>query len=123
MKIISALLCGFVPCFAVPPSAPTDPWTARDYALESVVVAEFAVDWKQSSDIHERYWNYECNPIMGRHPRQSTINQYFATTTLLHIFFADQLSGKWRTAWQATWIGVEAGVIGNNYKIGIHLTF
>lgn len=101
MKIISALLCGFVPCFAVPPSAPTDPWTARDYALESVVVAEFAVDWKQSSDI----------------------NQYFATTTLLHIFFADQLSGKWRTAWQATWIGVEAGVIGNNYKIGIHLTF
>ena len=107
------------------------PWTAQDYALEGTTIAALALDWRQTSNIHLdncirdnlEYHREELNPILGKHPSQQDINQYFAVSAAVHVLVAAQLSGRWRTAWQMTWIGLEVGTVERNYKLGIRLNF
>jgi hypothetical protein len=47
----------------------------------------------------------------------------FISSLVLHALIADQLHGKWRTAWQAAWIGLEVGTIQRNDALGIRLNF
>lgn len=109
----------------------SSPWTTQDYVLEGLTVTSLAVDWRQTSEIHKDCYQSgdtihvrtEENTLLGKHPQQSTINQYFLTSAFIHAVIADQLSGKWRMAWQMAWIGVEVGTVERNYKLGIRLNF
>jgi len=98
------------------------PWSPQDTILEGTTLAALACDWAQTSNIHRGDW-HEINSILGRHPEQSTINAYFLASAALHVVIADQLSGKWRTAWQCAWIGAEVTTVQRNYKLGIRLNF
>jgi len=100
------------------------PWNRQDVAMEGLFVASAIQDWGQTLDIQsDPFHLQEQNSIMGRHPTRATVNEYFATAILLHVMVANQLSGSWRTAWQMTWIGLEAGTIQRNYRLGIRLNF
>jgi hypothetical protein len=99
------------------------PWSTKDKVLEGAVVIATVVDWRQTQDIKNHPGLYEENPILGRHPSDKTINTYFASSILLHALVADQLQGKWRTAWQSTWIVVEIGTVQRNYALGVRLNF
>jgi hypothetical protein len=104
-----------------------DPWSTQDKALECAFVAAMVVDYRQTSEIH--HWDHVCNAsgyhyetncVMGRYPKQATINRYFVVSTALQIVVVHLLpSGKWRTMAQAFTLGIEAGAIGHNYSIGL----
>ena len=116
MRILSALLLSST-LFA------GDPWSTKDKVLEGAFVAATVLDWRQTLDIKNHPGLHEQNSILGRHPSNSTVNTYFATSILLHAVVADQLHGKWRTAWQSVWIGLELGTVQRNYALGIRLNF
>ena len=105
------------------PSIAADPWSAQDKALEGVFIATMAMDYRQTSNIHTGPW-HETNPIMGTHPAQASINEYFFATTALHAVVTELLpAGTIRTAWQCAWIGLELGTVERNYRLGIRLNF
>jgi hypothetical protein len=100
-----------------------EPWTRNDKLLEGAFVIATALDWRQTREIKHHPNLCEQNSLLGRHPSDTTVDSYFATTVLLHAVVADQLSGKWRTAWQCVWIGLEVGTVQRNYALGIRLNF
>src|SRR5512145_3387652 len=116
MRILSALLLSATLLGG-------EPWSSKDKLLEGAFVLATALDWRQTRDIKHHPHLYEQNRIMGRHPSDTTVDTYFLTTVLLHALVADQLNGKWRTAWQYTWIGLEVGTVQRNYALGIRLNF
>lgn len=116
MRLLSALLVSST-------LLANDLWSTQDKLLEGAFVVATALDWGQTMDIANHPDLYERNRILGRHPSNATINTYFATSILIHAVVADQLHGKWRTAWQATWIGLEVGTVQRNYALGIRLNF
>ena len=116
MRILSALLLSST-------LLASDPWSKQDKLLEGAFIAASVLDWRQTQDIKNHPSLYEQNSILGRHPSNKTINAYFATSILLHAAVADQLHGKWRTAWQAVWVGLEVGTVQRNYELGIRLNF
>jgi len=101
----------------------SEPWSTKDKIMEGTFLVSLAMDWDQTSQIHKHGNMKEINSILGTHPEQSTINQYFLASALIHVAVADQLHGRWRTAWQATWIGLEIGTVQRNYKLGIRFNF
>lgn len=103
--------------------ASASPWTTKDKVLEGAFVVATALDWRQTLDIKNHSNLYEQNHVLGRHPSNTTINTYFVTSIVFHAVVADQLHGKWRTAWQAVWIGLEVGTVQRNYALGIRLNF
>jgi hypothetical protein len=116
MRVLSALLISSTLLAGAP-------WTNKDKALEGAFVLATAVDWKQTLDIKNHPHLYEQNRLLGSHPTDKTINTYFVSSILLHAVVADQLHGKWRTAWQAVWIGFEVGTVQRNYALGVRLNF
>lgn len=118
MKINKILVVAFISisCYA------NESWSNKDKILEGVFVTSIVMDWDQTSQIHKEN-RHEINSILGPHPEQSTINTYFISSALLHIIIADQLYDKYRTAWQAIWIGAEVTTVQRNYKLGIRFNF
>lgn len=116
MRILSALLLSSTLLAG-------DAWTRNDKILEGAFVLATALDWRQTLDIKNHPRLYEQNQIMGRHPSDATVNTYFVSSILLHAVVADQLHGKWRSAWQCVWIGLEVGTVQRNYELGIRLNF
>jgi hypothetical protein len=112
-------LLAFLLCLGL---AAGQPWTPQDKILEGTALAAWACDWAQTSDIH-RYDRHETNSFLGRHPEQSTINMYFLAGAALHVVIADQLSGKWRTVWQCSWIELETTAVERNCRLGIRVSF
>jgi hypothetical protein len=99
-------------------------WDSTDTGLQLVYTGLHIMDWGQTLRIAKSpdRWR-ETNPILGRHPKQSTVNLYFAGTLAAHTAIAYLLPKDWRRAWQIVWIGVEAGYVYNNYRAGIRVRF
>lgn len=89
-------------------------------------------DYLTTSDIHkqpkyavfEPTFHYEStvqesNPLLGRHPSQASINQYFAASALLHVGASYALHGRYRTAWQSVTIVYTASLVKRNIQIGL----
>jgi len=72
------------------------------------IVMDWGKKWSAGGPRHEE------NPVLGLHPSNDAINNYFISSLVLHALIADQLHGKWRTAWQAAWIGLELGTVQRN---------
>lgn len=104
----------------------SQPWSTQDKLMEMGFATSIVMDWGQTRDIQR--WSagnhrHEENPVLGEHPSNNAINNYFISSLVLHALIADQLHGKWRTAWQAAWIGLEVGTVQRNYALGIRLNF
>lgn len=98
-------------------------WSNQDKVLEGAFVVATAFDWRQTMDIKNHPNLCEQNRILGKRPSDGTIHTYFASSILVHAIVANQLHGKWRTAWQSVWIAMEIGTVQRNYALGVRLNF
>ncbi len=99
-------------------------WTAQDTALEVAYLGLHLADWRQTVTIAEDpgRW-HEHNPVLGRHPSRAQVNALFIAGAVLHPVVSYLLPRKWRTAWQASGIGLELLCVGNNAWAGIAVTW
>lgn len=102
---------------------PADPWTRTDTYHQGAFLTVLAVDWLQTKEINGTDGVCELNPVLGKHPRQNTIDLYFAGCALGHTAIAYHLPQPYRKWWQYVWIGAEVGTIGHNYHAGIRIRF
>jgi hypothetical protein len=110
------------------PVLAADPCTPTQYVLEGAYQAALLCDWRQTSDFHKTwnraYQTYEKNPMLGRHPRQATINEMCAMSSIGHVLISEVLPSGWRTAWQGVSLVVEVDVafhkqVGVVFRCGI----
>lgn len=85
-------------------------------------------DWGQTLDIARNPTEYhEYNPILGDHPSVSDVNTYFAIAIPVQIgvgFLLEEYAGKkWRNAFWSGCIGLELGMVANNYNLGLKINF
>lgn len=86
-------------------------------------------DWGQTRNIVHRADTgcdgaptcIERNPILGRNPSIKRVDSYFLFTAVAHTAISYALPPAWRRGWQYVTIGVEAGVVGYNYSIGLKI--
>ncbi len=94
--------------------------TAREVAWQGIHV----IDWGQTLEIARHPEKYhELNPILGRHPSVGRVNVYMGLSALGHLGMSYILPKKARLYWQYISIGVSAGCVVNNYKIGLGVKF
>lgn len=106
-------------------------WTRDDTAWQAGYLALHVADWGQTRNIVRRADTgcdgdplcIERNPILGRNPSIKRVDTYFAFTALAHTAISYALPPDWRRSWQLITIGVEAGVVGYNYKLGLKMDF
>lgn len=93
-------------------------WTPSDYALEAVVLALIAVDWRQTLAFRAQGIR-ETNPILGPYPSRARVNFMIGGAMLGHVAVAAALPhGFWRTTWQASVGGAEALAVKDNWENG-----
>jgi hypothetical protein len=119
--ILAAMLLALLPTSLF---AWNEPFSTRDKVLESGFVAVTALDWAQSRSVAKHPTRFdEKNPILGTHPSVPAVDAYFAGCVLGHIVVSRLLPTQARPYWQIIWIGVEAGVVQQNYNIGVRIEF
>jgi hypothetical protein len=106
-------------------------WTQKDIYREIAWETLLLADYSQTLTISrntERF--HEYNPILGSHPRESSVNLYFASCAIIHPIVAHFLPPKsdahrWinRENWQNITIAIEVGAIGTNILAGIGFSF
>lgn len=100
------------------------PWVPADTRWEIASEMAIAVDWWQTSDLVRVPGDYEkSNPILGRHPSQKNINQWFAGWLIMHPLIMWSLPAPWRRSAQVMTVLVEAKCIKQNIDLGIALKF
>ena len=110
-------------CLALPCLAGAEPWTLRDTAWELSYVAVVAMDCSQSRQI-ENGGRYERNPMLPRHPSARTILQLGILNVTAHATVSYLLPAPWRRRFQMVSVGIEAGVVSDNYfRAGVKLKF
>lgn len=100
-------------------------WSKADKERQALYMAMHLADWAQTKNIArnpEKFYE-KVNPILGDHPHPDKVDAYFALTGLAQLYLADKLPPKWREFFQEAGIGLEAGMIGNNVKLGIKAKF
>ena len=115
MKYILLFFALIAPCRA-------SDWVQSDTVREAVYLAFHCADWSQTLDISEHNV-VEKNIYLGRYPVRGDINKYFIATGLLHAGVSYVLPPEYRKAFQFVTIGIEAGTVARNYRIGIGLSF
>lgn len=92
----------------------------QDIALELIYQAALYADYKQTRVIAESDLYYERNPLLGENPSRARTRNYFIGVGLAHAGITALLpQGPYRTLWQGVTLGVEAGFIVANYRIGV----
>ena len=106
-------------------------WSNADTAWQASYMALHIADWGQTRNIVRRADTgcdgdptcIERNPFLGRNPSLKRVDTYFAVTALAHTAISYVLPSDWRRGWQMITIGMEAGVVGYNYSIGLKMDF
>ena len=98
-------------------------WSIADKQRQVAYTVLHIMDWAQTRNIARHSDWYEVNPIMGKRPSQATVNQYFATTLLLHYIVVDRLPPSLRRKFQVGTITIQAYTVGRNHSLGIQMRF
>ena len=101
-----------------------EPWDGTDKALGAAALTLWAVDFGQTRYIAknpDRF--YENNPLLGKHPSVSRVNNYFVGVGIAGYLFANYLSSDNRKMFLATFSVVELGVTRHNRYVGIKVDF
>jgi hypothetical protein len=89
-------------------------------SLELTYMSWHVADWAQTRQIAQEPQHYrELNPLLPEHPTLGQVNRYFLLTAAAHVVISSMLPEKQRKVWQYLTIGVEAGMVGRNYSIGV----
>lgn len=95
-------------------------WTREDTYRELTFQGLLVVDYLQTRTIvrnPDKYFEY--NPIIGKHPNQKNVDIYMVSCAIIHPVVSYYLPPKYRKVWQYVTIGIEAGAVGNNLRIGV----
>lgn len=99
-------------------------WTERDSLLQMATTTVLFLDYAQTRDIKNHDWAYEKNPLMGRHPSDVRVRNYFIGAAVGHFAVALALPAGWkRTSWQAGWIALEVVQVIRNKKAGFKFSY
>lgn len=103
--------------------ARAEKFSSEDWARQAAFWTLLAIDYGQTRDIKNNPGMYETNPLLGKHPSDERIRNYFIGAAIGHAAIAYVLPREYRVAWQWVWIGVEAGYVAHNYNIGLRTDF
>ena len=97
-----------------------DSWDRTDKVLGGVYLVATAMDWRQTVYIaHHPDKYYEMNRILGEHPSEASVNQYFLASVAVKLTVAHILPSKWRKIWLGAMIGSSTALVVHNNSIGI----
>ena len=97
-----------------------DPWRKEDTYRHAALTTLKIIDWQQTREISHRPNEYrELNPILGDHPKTSTVDLYFASGYLFKTVTAYLLPVNYRESFQWLCIGASGSCVANNYSIGL----
>lgn len=66
---------------------------------------------------------YETNPLLGRHPSDVRIRNYFALSAVTHLAVAKALPSEYRPYWQGAGIIWQLAYVIRNRRIGLSTNF
>ena len=107
-------------------------WDKKDTTYEGLFLGTLTIDYLQTKKIVKSEDFHETNPILGRNPRQNTVDLYFLGCGVGHAAISYLLPNEYtvfgvktnpRRLWQVVWIGVEASRAVYNYNIGVRVLF
>ena len=96
-----------------------DEWSKKDIGLQIAYTIVHVIDWGQTLDDSID----EINPVIGKNPSRPKVHTYFALTLIGHTVISYVLPSKYRGLWQSLTIGMEAGCIYRNYRLGVRVNF
>jgi len=100
-------------------------WTQEQknwYIASNIMLA---LDWRTTHDMSRR-WNEgyrEFNPLLGKTPSTSRVNNYFVGYFLANYVIASSLSGENRTLYLKGITTLELMAVGNNLALGLRVRF
>lgn len=104
-----------------------DEWSRADQERQAVYLVLHAIDWGQTVDLAHRPEYFEVDligrPIMGDHPKVSSVNAYMIGTAAVMTIIADRLPSEWRETFQMFIIADAAMTVRSNYLIGLNVRF
>lgn len=103
--------------------ARADELSTADKQRQYIYTALHLIDWRQTMDIPRHPEQYETNVVLGKHPSNSRIHLYFASTLAAHYLIVEALPAEYRAAFQNVTIGVEAGMTQSNFSLGLSASF
>ena len=118
MRLVIALLS-----LVVAGVASAEPLNSTEWKREAAYGVLLLLDYGQTLDIKNHPGMYERNPILGDHPSDARIRNYFLALGAGHLAVTYLLPREYRGYWQYFTIGVQTGYVANNYSIGLRLDF
>jgi hypothetical protein len=94
-------------------------WSAQDTILQTTVTVASMGDWTQSQNIVDAC--EETNPVIGACGQRLNVNLYFALFIVAHGAISAILPPRWRTIWQALFVGSELHTVYRNAVDGYGL--
>jgi hypothetical protein len=116
-KLLVPILLTF-PCISL-----ANDWTKNDTIRQAAVLGTFYLDQAQTKDIKNHPWAHETNPLLGRHPSDRRIRNYFVSASVIHTAIAYKLPPEYRRGFQYTTLALQLAVIAHNKKIGLRFEF
>jgi hypothetical protein len=112
----------FLLCFSAHADdwVPAD-WSSGDTTRQTGYYVLHVIDWAQTRYIAANPIYWEKNTLIGS--SLGDINAYFIGTGLFHYAISAYLPPDYRRRWQWFTIGLEAGVVASNLRIGVKLKF
>jgi hypothetical protein len=89
----------------------------------SVANTMIILDWAQTKHIATDDDYYEANPILGKHPSASEVDNFFAASLLLTNLVGGFLPVVYQTTWFKVVSVTRAGVVAHNAYLGVDFRF
>ena len=96
-------------------------WRAQDTQRQAAYLTLHAIDWRQTRTIADEDYCDEVNPALGNCPDRSSVDQYFIATAMLHTMVSYALPPRYRASFQYLTIGVQAGAVSHNARVGVRI--
>jgi len=118
------MLCLYIQCaHSQEVDKPIDySWSGTQLNKEVIFVALMFEDYTQTKEIKEKPGIQETNPILGKHPSDSKIKNYFITTIITEVLVVHNIP-SYRDTLLDVGIVFEGGVTMHNAKIGLTWKF
>lgn len=126
MVFLCRLICPLALLSALCGPAHAGEWTGDDTTRELVFAGITAIDWAQTLSTvikHPERYPSETNRLLGEHPSRADVNVWFGLGIVMHALIAEALPSKYRAPFQYVSIGLEAGQVIRNYRIGVRIEF
>jgi hypothetical protein len=99
------------------------PLSPEDVRWQVGYTALHLLDWAQSRRIAANPAWEERNPLLGKRPPAARLSRYMAGTLVAHWTVVTVLPMRLRRPFQLVTVGIEAGTVAANWRLGVRLDF